>query len=137
MPRRLIALLASLCAAACAPFITELTADGPYVALQVVGSVRTADGSPVAGVTLDVWARLPGTCEGGFAEGRAISDATGGFSRDIGAWNRPRDVCLWIAVAPPAGSGLAADTLTFQPARLEYAPDTVEVVIVMTPLPAP
>jgi hypothetical protein len=132
MPRRLIALLVALGAVACASSITEPLMDGPYVGLQVIGTVRTADGDPVAGATLEVWARGPESCSGGFAEGRAISDAAGSFSRDLGAWNRPRDVCLWIAVVPPAESGLAPDTLTYQPARMAFEPDTIEVTIVLT-----
>lgn len=111
--------------------------DGPHVGLHVAGVVRTASGAPVGGATLEVWARQIDTCTGAFAvEAPTVSDSVGAFQRTLGTWNLPRDVCIWIAVTPAAGSALAPDTITFQPARLEFALGTLTVAIVL-PSPAP
>lgn len=130
MTRCAIALLALLGTAACSAG-TELTVDGSFVALAVTGTVRTADGAPVSGATLHVVARAPGTCVGTFADGHATTDATGAFAQTVANWNVPRDVCLWIAVLPPAGAGLAADTITVQPARLDLVAHEVAVAVTL------
>jgi hypothetical protein len=109
--------------------------DGQFVALQVNGSVRTPEGAPVAGATLDVRARIGATCIRDVDQGQATSSATGSFSRILGRFGEPLDVCVWIAVTPPAGSGLAADTLTVTPARLDVETNTLAVDIVLTELP--
>lgn len=135
MVQRLLALIAALGAAACASTTVEPPVDGPWVGLQVNGSVRTPDGAPVVGAELEVWARRPDTCTGGFADDRATVDSTGTFSATLGTWNVPHDVCVWIAVVPPAGSTAIADTVTYRPARLEFASPTVQVHIVLPTSP--
>lgn len=113
---------------------TEPPLDGPFVGLTVSGTIRTVEGAPVQGASLAVWARGPGTCSGAFANAQTTSDASGAFSSTVATWNVPRDVCVWIAVVPPAGSGLIADTVTVQPARLDVVPGSVTVDVT---LPAP
>jgi hypothetical protein len=103
------------------------------VGLNVTGTVRTAEGTPIAGATLAVWARHPVTCTGGFAEAHVTSDAAGTFSSALFAWNSPRDVCVWIEVVPPAESVARADTVTHRPARLESSPGTVDLIIALPP----
>lgn len=119
---------------ACTPS-TEPTIDGSFVALTVSGSVRTVAGAPVNGARLEVVARSPGSCTGIFAEASAVSDATGAFSGTVANWNVPRDVCVWLAVVPPDGSGLAGDTVTVQPARLELTASVVTVDVTLPALP--
>lgn len=132
---RALAALA-MSAVACDGAVTEPPIDGPFVGLYVVGSVRTADGGPVTGASLNVWARGAGSCTGGYADGRAVTDTAGSFLSDLHAWNNPKDVCVWIEVVPPAESGLAPVTMTFQPARLDLEADTLEVTIVLPGPPA-
>jgi hypothetical protein len=123
-------LLASACSA-----LVEPPIDGPFAALHVNGTVRTTDGAPVVGAALDVRARLATTCTGDVDHGPATSTAAGAFSRMLGNWGTPRDVCVWIAVVPPAGSGLAPDTVTVTSARLDVPADTVAIDIILNELP--
>lgn len=123
-------LLASACSSLVGPPV-----DGPFAALQVNGTVRATDGAPVVGATLDVRARVAATCAGDVDQGHATSTAAGAFSRMLGNWGYPRDVCVWIAVFPPAGSGLAPDTVTMTSARLDVPADTVAIDIILTELP--
>ncbi len=125
--RALFAVL--LAASACSP--VEPIIDGPMAGLEVIGTVRTADGTPVAGATLDVRARTATTCTGVVDQGLVTSTAMGTFSRTLLNWGDPMDVCVWIAVVPPAGSGVAADTVTVQPARLQRLPASLSVDIVL------
>jgi hypothetical protein len=127
-----LSLLATLaCAGTTAPPL-----DGPFVAVTVTGTVRTTDGAPVNGASLAVIARSPVTCAGSFAESRATADASGAFKSTVSTWNVPRDVCVWIAVSPPDASGLVADTLTIQPARLEVVAPIVTLDVVLAAQPA-
>lgn len=109
--------------------------DGKFVALQVHGTVRAPTGAPIAGATLDVRARVPVTCTDDVDQGGATSTAAGTFSRVLGSWGDPVDVCVWIAITPPAGSGFAPDTITVMPARLDIVADTLAVDIVLAERP--
>lgn len=109
--------------------------DGQFVALHVNGTVRASTGVPIAGATLDVRARVPATCTGNVDQGRATTTSAGTFSRMLGNWGDPHDVCVWIAVEPPAGSGFASDTVTVNPARLDIEADSLTVDIVLTARP--
>ena len=109
--------------------------DGQFVALHVNGTVRAPNGAPIAGATLDVRARVPATCTGDVDQGRATSTSTGTFSRMLGNWGDPFDVCVWIAVTPPEGSEFSPDTITVNPARLDIVVDTLTVDIVLTERP--
>lgn len=108
----------------------------PVVVLHVNGTVRATDGAPVAGATLDVRARLAATCAGDLDQGPATSTEGGDFSRTLDiSGTLPLDVCVWIAVFPPAGAGLAPDTVTVTSARLDVRPSTVAIDIVLAELP--
>lgn len=132
MPRHLVAIIAFAAVGCAEPFM-----DGSYVVLEVSGSVQTPDGAPVVGATLDIRARVPDTCVGSFASDSTTSGAAGGFSTTLRTWNVPRDVCLWIAVLPHAGSIAAADTVTIQPARLDIVSAFPAVHIVLPVAPGP
>ena len=131
--RRLLLLISVFAVQACVAPTDEKPMDGPAVGLNVVGSVRTAEGTAIVGATLEVWARDPETCAGGFAQQTVTSDSAGTFASALFAWNSPRDVCVWIAIEPPVGSAARADTVTHRPARLESSPGTVELAITLVP----
>jgi len=134
MTRTRCVLLGLLGALACSTG-SEPPIDGSFVSLTVSGRVRAADGTQVSSAVLDVVARGPDSCTGSLADGSATSDVTGAFSVTVSNWNVPRDVCVWIAVTPPAGSGLAADTVTVRPARLDVVPSVVAVEVILPALP--
>ncbi len=128
--------LCAFLAAGCGGGPTPPRIDGPYVGLNVVGTVRDGADRPIAGANIEIWARNAGTCAGAFANKDGTSTSNGEFTVTLGAWNVPRDVCLWIAVTPAAGSTtVVADTITVEPARLGYEERAQRVDIVL-PSPA-
>lgn len=118
--------------------------------VAVRGTVRSDAGSPVSDATVNVWANVDSTgmrpkCaptdRADIASSTSIArfwDTTGADGRYVLVLNGPNVApivaCLWTIITPPAGSGLAPDTLsgpivTFAPQR--PPPDTLQLDIVL------
>ena len=103
----------------------------------VVGSIQTADGSPVVGAAVDVAAfiRSGNQClEGDLFRITVASDDEGNFETGIGgvAGGSPeKEACLDVRATPPAGTDLRAAMVEQLPILLRLPPDTVRVDLVL------
>jgi hypothetical protein len=109
----------------------------------VLGSVRDAAGTPVAGATIRLLAQLPSTQLDDIETTQ--TDANGQFALRTGFLNQPEGAAfVRVTVMPPAAAALTAfDTtgLTVPVSRQEPPPDTLRLALLLestrTPMPKP
>jgi hypothetical protein len=103
--------------------------------VAVHGRVTRADGTPAAGVRVEVEARLPGACIQRLSSADPVrTGADGRYHAWVGVWGSRIDACLSARVLPGAAAELAADSATLDGVELRaVAPDSVRMDFVLAP----
>lgn len=109
---RFCSCLALCCAViACSP-TTDVGCDVCTTSALVYGTVRTADGAPIAGARIDIDAYLD-DCSGphwGQTNVPAQSDGDGKYRGSLLSPAAPFSACVVVLATPPSGSGLITTT---------------------------
>jgi hypothetical protein len=108
---------------------TPTTIDGEMASLTVYGQVTRSDGTPAAGVRIEVEARVPGDCTQRVVAGMPVeTDADGRYRTSVMQWGSRFDACLFARAVPGAGMAAGVDSLTVAQVEMRAVrPDSVRL----------
>jgi len=106
----------------------------PLAAVTVYGQVSRPDGAGASGVSVLVEQRNVTCADPGLRVDSLVTDAAGRYGTLLARFGTQYTICVRVRASPPAGSGLAADTVERAPVEMRSRnPDSLRVDFLLQP----